>query len=406
MEEVWEGYQGGPEPEDDRPTTGVAQERLAELLEKLTDLPESFTPHRKLERMLQQRREMAAGDRPLDFSAAEALALATISLDGHPVRLTGQDSERGTFSHRHAVLHDVKTDERYMPLAHLGEEQARMEILNSPLSEAGVLGFEYGFSLDYPEAFVAWEAQFGDFWNAAQVIVDQFICSAEEKWNRLSGLVCLLPHGYEGQGPEHSSARLERLLQLSTGRNIQVAYPTTPAQYFHLLRRQALRKWRKPLFVLTPKSLLRHPRVVSPLSELADGRFQRVIADDRPEDVATRRILLCTGKIYWELLEKREELGADDVAIVRVEQLTPFPYAGFKRVLDRYEAGTEAVWVQEEPFNMGAWYHTRLNGGMELLDRFPLRELTRPISASPATGSLATHKREQAELLERAFAAD
>ncbi|MFW6198694.1 MAG: 2-oxoglutarate dehydrogenase E1 component, partial [Acidobacteriota bacterium] len=379
IEEVWSEFVGGDEPEDDQPETGVSIVRLGDLLHRTTEVPEGFNVHRKLERFRQQRREMAESERPLDWSTAEALAFASLATDGYPVRLTGQDSERGTFSQRHAVLHDTETGERYMPLAHLHPSQAPVEIVNSPLSEAGVLGYEYGFSLDYPDALVAWEAQFGDFWNAAQVVVDQFLASAEEKWARLSGLVMLLPHGYEGQGPEHSSARPERLLQLSTGRNLQVVYPTTPAQYFHVLRRQVLRRWRKPLIVLTPKSMLRNPRAVSPLHELgpkkqeaARGRFKRALPDDRDEPTDTRKILLCSGKLYWELLEKREELEADDVAIVRLEQLAPFPWEGLEKALEPYDEGTPALWVQEEPRNMGAWHHVELevlHRGERLLEK-------------------------------------
>ena len=405
IEQVWAKHVGGPEPDDDEPDTTLSRQRQADLLERLSTLPKDFEPHRKLQRWLDRRRAMARGERDLDYGAAEALAFGSLSLQGVPIRLTGQDAERGTFSHRHAVLHDMHTRRSYMPLANLSPDQASIEIHNSPLSEAGVLGFEYGYSLDYPDALVAWEAQFGDFLNAAQVIVDQFIASAEEKWNRLSGLVLLLPHGYEGQGPEHSSARPERLLQLSTDRNIQVIYPSTPAQAFHLLRRQALRRWRKPLFVLTPKSLLRHPRAVSSLSDLADRGFYKVIPDDRPEGAGTRRILMCTGKIYWDLLAKRDELGAEDVAIVRVEQLAPFPVEELRATLGGYATDTPIFWVQEEPRNMGFWHYMKLKSQRRSLGS-PLQGLTRPVSASPATGSLSTHRRQQDQLLAAAFATD
>ncbi len=341
------------------------------------------------------------------FAAAEALALGSISLEGTPVRMSGQDAQRGTFSHRHAVLHDVTTGAQHMPLANLGESQASLRIYNSPLSEAGVLGYEYGVSLDYPDALVVWEAQFGDFWNTAQVIVDQFIASAEEKWNRLSGLVMLLPHGYEGQGPEHSSARPERLLQLSTDRNIQLAYPSTPAQYFHLLRRQVQRRWRKPLFVLTPKRMLRHPRVVSGLEHVEPGhRFRKVIpdADARPAEV--RKILACSDKIYWDLVARRKELGDDKVAILRIEQLAPYPDAELRAALEPFPAGTPVVWVQEEARNMGFWHYLKLKSARRPMGDFPLSRVTRPVSASPATGSLSTHKRQQEQLLEAAFAED
>jgi 2-oxoglutarate dehydrogenase E1 component len=340
----------------------------------------------------------------LDWSAGEALALATVATQGLRVRISGQDSQRGTFSHRHAVIHDAVTDETWCPLEHLASDQAPMEIYNSPLSEAGVLGFEYGYSLDCPDGLVMWEAQFGDFVNAAQVVIDQFIVSAEDKWNRLSGLVMLLPHGFEGQGPEHSSARLERFLMLAAKDNIQVVQPTTPAQIFHCLRRQVLRVWRKPLVVMTPKSLLRHPGCVSSLDDLASGSFQRVIADGSgvpPHDV--HRILLCSGKIAYELEKRRQELGRRDVAIVRVEQLYPLPRQALEEALAGYTPGTPAVWVQEEPENMGAWRFMRIHFGEKLLDRFPFTGMCRQSAASPATGSKKSHDLEQNELLTASF---
>jgi 2-oxoglutarate dehydrogenase E1 component len=347
---------------------------------------------------------MAQGQRPLDWTAAEALALGTLAVDGYRVRLSGQDTERGTFSQRHAVLHDVEDGHTYAPLAHLDPDQAPVEIFNSPLSEAGTLGFEYGYSLDYPDCFVAWEAQFGDFLNAGQVIVDQFLASAEEKWSRLSGIVLLLPHGYEGQGPEHSSARLERFLNLATEDNFQVVQPTTPAQYFHCLRRQMLRRWLKPLLVLTPKSLLRHPLVVSGLDELAGGEFQRVIADPQIDGrSAVNRVLVCSGKIYYDLLEERERLGRGDVAILRLEQLYPFPQKQLRRALDVYRQRTPVYWVQEEPENMGACHFLKIRFHEELFDSYPFHTVARRPSASPATGSHAAHAWEQRDLLLRAF---
>jgi 2-oxoglutarate dehydrogenase E1 component len=288
---------------------------------------------------------MAEGERPLDWGAAEALAFATLVTEGTRVRLTGQDSGRGTFSHRHAVLHDYEDGKPYMPLCHLAADQAPIEVYNSCLSEVGVLGFEYGYSLDWPDGLVLWEAQFGDFANTAQVIIDQFIVSAEDKWKRLSGLVLLLPHGFEGQGPEHSSARLERFLALAAEENIQVVQPTTPAQFFHVLRRQVHRPWRKPLIVFTPKSLLRHPQATSTLAECADGRFQRVIPDVRGQKKAAR-VLLCTGKVYYELDKRRGELGLEDVAIVRIEQLYPLPDVYLHAALDHFDDGTRMLWAR------------------------------------------------------------
>jgi 2-oxoglutarate dehydrogenase E1 component len=400
---VWEGFRGGEEPPDDEPTTAVSSTRLSEVLVGLTHTPAEFHLHRKLKRSVEDRLAMAEGKQPLDWSAAEALALGTLAVEGHPIRLSGQDSQRGTFSQRHAVLHDVVDGKTYTPLAHLAENQARVEIINSPLSEAGVLGFEYGYSLDEPEGLIAWEAQFGDFANAAQVIIDQFLAGAADRWRRLSGLVLLLPHGWEGSGPEHSSARLERFLSLAARHNLQVAAPTTPAQYFHLLRRQVLRRWRKPLVVMTPKSLLRHPRAVSTLNDLAEGGFCRTLPDARDPSADTSRVLLCSGKVYYDLLEFREKHQRDDVAIVRVEQLYPLPDDVLRKRLEPYDEKTPLVWVQEEPRNMGAWPALCLRFGPRLLDRYALSSVARPESASPATGSHATHKREQQELVERAF---
>ncbi|HWN94251.1 MAG TPA: 2-oxoglutarate dehydrogenase E1 component [Methylomirabilota bacterium] len=400
---AWAGYTGGAEENVSEVPTGVAAERLAELLEAQTRLPEHFKPHLKIRKLLDARREMARGNAPLDWSAAESLALATLAVANHPVRLSGQDSERGTFSHRHAVLHDFDTGERYVPLQHLAPDQAPVRLINSPLSETGVLGFDYGYSLDAPEALVMWEAQFGDFWNAAQVIVDQFIASAEAKWKRLSGVVLLLPHGFEGAGPEHSSARIERFLAMAAEDNIQVVNPTTPAQLFHLLRRQVLRPWRKPLVVLTPKSLLRHPRVVSPLIDLADGGFQRILSDTDPRRSDVRRVLLCSGKIYYELEKYRDQQGRNDVAILRVEQLYPLREEHFAAALDPFLDGTPVFWVQEEPHNMGAWRYMLVCFGERLLGRLPFSGITRPPAASPATGSHSSHEREQAEIIERAF---
>jgi 2-oxoglutarate dehydrogenase E1 component len=397
-------YPGGPEKEAEEPATGADGKRLAELLLRLTELPQNFRPHPKIKKFLEARRKMAEGGQPLDWAAAEALAFASASADGFRVRLSGQDSARGTFSQRHAILYDYESGEPFVPLRHLGGGQAPVDIINSPLSEAGVLGFDYGYSLDCPDGLICWEAQFGDFVNAAQVIVDQFIASAEDKWNRLSGLVLLLPHGFEGQGPEHSSARLERFLNLGAQDNIQVICPTTPAQYFHALRRQVVRPWRKPLIVMTPKSLLREPRAVSTLEECAGGKFQRIIADTSSEPGNVRRILLCTGKIYYELLQQRETLKRADVALLRVEQLYPLPDPILQAALAPYAAGTPALWVQEEPENMGAWRFLRARFGETLFGQFPFGGIRRPASASPATGSLRIHKKDQKFLIAQAFA--
>jgi len=402
---IWQGYYGGPERREDEPDTGVPGPKLADLLVRLTTVPGDFTVHPKLRRFLEARREMAAERRPLDWAAAEALAFATLADAGYRVRLSGQDCERGTFSQRHAVLHDYQTSQKYCPLQHLREGQGPVEIYNSPLSETGVLGFEYGYSLDTPDGLVLWEAQFGDFANAAQVIIDQFIASGEDKWRRLSGLVLLLPHGFEGAGPEHSSARIERFLSLAGEDNLQIAQPSTPAQFFHLLRRQVLRRWRKPLVVFTPKSLLRHPEAVSPLAECAAGRFRRVLPDPRGVPMReVHRVLLCSGKIYYELEARRRQLGREDVAILRLEQFYPFPWPELESLLAECAPGTHVIWVQEEPENMGAWYFLRVTVSMAFLGRLPFSGVCRPASASPATGSHAAHQIEQEQLLERAFA--
>jgi 2-oxoglutarate dehydrogenase E1 component len=400
---VWQGYTGGPEPKEE-PDTGLAGGRLAEILHKLTTIPPGFNLHPKLEPILKARREMADGRQPLNWAAAETLALATLALEGVRIRLTGQDSARGTFSHRHAIFYDYQAGNPYSPLQALAKNQAPVEIINSPLSEMGALGFEYGYSLDCPGGLVLWEAQFGDFVNVAQVLIDQFISSAEDKWERLSGLVLLLPHGFEGMGAEHSSARVERFLALAAGDNIQVAQPTTPAQLFHLLRRQGLRRWRKPLVVFTPKSLLRHPKVVSHLGEFTQGTFQRVLPDPAAPARA-KRILICSGKIYYELLAYREERRRDDTMIVRLEQFYPLPDALLESTLKSQAKSTPVVWVQEEPINMGAWRYLHEKFGRQFYGRWPLSVVSRPESASPATGSHSAHKLEQAQLIARAFGA-
>jgi len=395
-------FHGGHESTAKEVETRVDQKRLSELLLKLTKMPEEFTPHPKLERAREVWRKMAVGDEPLDWAAAETLAYATLATEGVRVRLSGQDSQRGTFSHRHAVLHDHEGTGTYTPLQHLDPNQASVEIYNSPLSEIGVLGFDYGFSLDSPDALVIWEAQFGDFANAAQVITDQFIASAEDKWRRLSGIVLLLPHGFEGMGPEHSSARLERFLVLCAEHNIQVAQPSTPAQFFHLLRRQALRLWRKPLVVLTPKSMLRLPEARSPLKELASGSFERVIPDgNRARKPA--KVLLCSGKLYYELIQRREAAKRENIAIHRLEQFYPFRADLLEKLLKPVPSGTPVVWVQEEPVNMGAWAFLRLRLGEKLFGKCPFSVVSRPESASPASGSTTAHKLEQEQILDEAI---
>ncbi|KAA1260796.1 2-oxoglutarate dehydrogenase E1 component [Rubripirellula obstinata] len=398
----WSEYFGGDEPSDETDTS-VDVKVLGGLLDKLTRMPNEFSSNKKLKRPMAQRREMAEGKRSLDWASAEAAAFASLLTTGHPIRMTGQDCQRGTFSQRHAVLHDTRTGESYTPLQHLSDDQAQLELYNSPLSEAGVLGFEYGYSLDNPNGLTIWEAQFGDFWNCAQVIVDQFIASAEDKWNRLSGLVMLLPHGFEGQGPEHCSARVERFLAMAAEDNIQVVQPTTPAQYFHVLRRQVIRKWRKPLVILSPKSLLRHPKCISPLEIIATGSFKKILSDRKVKLPNARRLLLCTGKVYYDLLAARTEKKIDDVAIMRIEQLYPLTRDELLDSMNGLPEGSDVVWVQEEPTNMGAWPYLKLNYVDDISVKYDVHRVSRVESASPSTGSMASHKLEQADLIEEAF---
>jgi 2-oxoglutarate dehydrogenase E1 component len=336
----------------------------------------------------------------IDWATAEMLSFASLLSEGHPIRLSGQDTRRGTFSHRHSVLVDTQTGKHHIPLHRLGDNQAPFYVYDSLLSEYAVLGFEYGYSLVDPRVLVIWEAQFGDFANNAQVIIDQFIVSAEVKWQRRSGLVLLLPHALEGQGPEHSSARLERFLQLCAEDNLEVCYPTTPAQYFHLLRRQVKRGFRKPLVVMSPKSLLRHPLAVSSLAELASGHFSEILDD--PAAVTTpRRVVLCSGKVYYDLLERRQSISMSHSAIVRLEQLYPFNAERVKEVLSRYSGAKEWCWVQEEPRNMGGW--TFVQPRLEAVIGRSLEYIGRPAAASPTTGYMSIYKEEQAAILDQAI---
>ena len=402
----WRNYRGGPSAHLPEADTRLDKAHLAGLLARLTEYPDSFTPHPKIDKLLEQRRKMAQGELPLDWGAGEALAFASLLVEGSRVRISGQDAQRGTFSHRHAVLHDYENGRRHVPFRHLSPDQGMFDVWNSPLSEIGVLGFEYGYSLDYPEALTIWEAQFGDFANGAQVIIDQFLVSGEDKWKRWSGLTLLLPHGFEGQGPEHSSARLERFLTLAAEDNIQVANFTTPAQLYHALRRQVLRQSRKPLIVMSPKSLLRHPQAVSALEDFSERGFQYFLGDAHPEVVPeqVRRVILTSGKLYYELETERARRGAYDVAIVRMEMYYPLRLDLLLAELAAYPAGVPVAWVQEEPRNMGAWAFLLMHLGTSVGDRHPLVGVTRPESASPATGSAAAHKKEQALLWDQAFA--
>ena len=407
-------------PQDDvrRGNTGVAVEALKEIGRRITTVPQDFNAHKTITRLLERRREMIETGEGIDWAMAEHLAFATLLKEGFPVRLSGQDCERGTFSQRHSVLIDQETERRYTPLKYVSPDQARFEVINSSLSEEAVLGFEYGYSLAEPNALTAWEAQFGDFANGAQVIFDQFLSSGERKWLRMSGLVCLLPHGYEGQGPEHSSARLERYLQMSAEDNWQVANCTTPANYFHILRRQLHRKFRKPLILMTPKSLLRHKRVISRLGDFGPGSsFHRVLWDDteylkgekiqlKPDD-EIRRVVLCSGKVYYDLYEAREAAGINDVYILRVEQLFPLPVRALLTELARF-INAEVVWAQEEPKNMGAWSYmdTSLEwilGQLSIKGKRP-RYAGRAVAAATATGLASKHASEQKALVAEALA--
>ena len=400
---TWKEFFGGPVSDADCVDTTVTAVELKRIITALSTPPAGFTPHPRLQRMLQQRLQMGAGEAPFDWGGAEMAALGFVIAEGRQLRFSGQDVRRGTFSHRHAALYDSKDGRIWLGLQDLAKRPEQVEIHNSPLSEIGVLGFEYGYSLDRPHGLTIWEAQFGDFVNVAQVIVDQFICSAEDKWKRLSGLVMLLPHGFEGQGPEHSSARLERFLTLAAEDNMQIAVPTTPAQHFHLLRRQALRRWKKPLVVMTPKSLLRHKDAVSPLAEFTAGRFFEVLEDVHAVPSTVNRILLCSGKIYYDLDTMRQESGRNDVAILRLEQLYPFPEAELRQKLSVYGKDVPVFWVQEEPRNMGAWPSIRIRFGDAVFDTHPLTGITRVESASPATGSGTSHKIEQQAILKQAL---
>jgi len=379
------------------PDTGVDLATLSHIAERITDLPKDKAFNRKLVKLMQDRKAMLAPEGKLDWAMGELLAYGTLLNEGIPVRLSGQDTQRGTFSHRHAVLTIEDSEEKYTPLKHVSPQQAAFDIYNSPLSEYGVLGFDYGYSLASPQSLTIWEAQFGDFFNGAQIIIDQYLSSAENKWRVMSDLVLFLPHGYEGQGPEHSSGRIERFLSLCADNNMQVVNCTTPANFFHLLRRQLKRPFRKPLVVFTPKSLLRHPACVSSLEELSKGGFREVIDDDQVDPEKVHRVIFTSGKLYYELLEERSKRGTSE-AIVRLEQFYPFPKEQVKAVLARYPNATRHAWVQEEPANMGAWSFILRN-----FKETDILLVARPESGSPATGSSKLHGLRQRKIVEKAF---
>ena len=386
--------------------TSIDKTQLDFLAGRLLDIPENIVPHARIKKILQDRQKMKEGELPLDWGMAENLAYATLLDEQFSIRISGQDSGRGTFFHRHAAIHNTAKKETYIPLRHIKEKQPDFLVINSLLSEEAVLAFEYGYSCSDPKTLVIWEAQFGDFANGAQVVMDQFISSGEAKWGRLSGLVMFLPHGYEGQGPEHSSARLERYLQLCAQHNMQVIYPSTPAQMFHMLRRQMLRPYRKPLVVMTPKSLLRHKLSTSSLEELYDGKFQTVIPEvDKLTNKNIKRVVFCTGKVYYDLLERRREEKIKDIAICRVEQLYPFPRDEVVKEINRYNSASEVVWCQEEPKNQGAWYQIMHHLKACISNQHTLLYAGRDASASPAAGYLATHREQQETLVVAALSA-
>ena len=390
-----------------RHDTSFDLKTLQDLSNKLLQTPDGFVVQRQVSKILEDRQKMGAGALAINWGYAEVMAYATLLFEGHPVRISGQDVGRGTFSHRHAALHNQKDGNTYIPLQHLYEGQPRFDLYDSFLSEEAVLAFEYGYATTMPNALVVWEAQFGDFANGAQVVIDQFITSGEHKWGRLCGLTMLLPHGYEGQGPEHSSARLERYLQLCAEHNIQVCVPTTPAQVYHMLRRQAIRPLRKPLVALTPKSLLRHKLATSTLEELTQGSFQTVIPEvDSVDPAKVERVIMCSGKVYYDLLDKRRAEGREDIAIVRIEQLYPFPEEDLAEALAPYQNLKHIVWCQEEPMNQGAWYcsqHHMRRVATAFKKELFLQYAGRDASAAPAVGYASMHAEQQEKLLQDAF---
>ena len=393
----------------DAADTAVPAAELKRLSERITTVPTDFKVHPLVEKVLADRAAMGRGEINLDWGMGEHLAFATLVSSGYAVRITGQDAGRGTFTHRHAVLHDQNREKwdagSYIPLQHVSDQQAPFTVIDSVLSEEAVLGFEYGYSTAEPNTLTIWEAQFGDFANGAQVVIDQFISSGEVKWGRASGLVMMLPHGYEGQGPEHSSARIERFLQLSADNNMQLVQPTTGAQIFHLLRRQMIRLFRKPLVIFTAKSLLRNKDAGSPLSDLVKGSFQTVIGevDTSIDAKKVKRVLACSGKVYYDLVHARKERGASDIAIIRVEQLYPFPHKAFSAELKAFPNFNELVWVQDEPQNQGAWFQIQHNILENLSDGQKLAYAGRPASASPAVGYYDKHYAQQKALIDTAF---
>ncbi len=397
--ETWKDIRKATDKDfDSSPETGVDEKTLKDIGEKITRVPENIKLFRKTSQLLANRKKMIDEETALDWAMGEHLAYGSLLNEGISIRLSGQDVERGTFSHRHAILRLEDSEEKYTPLNQINDQQAKIEIYNSPLSEYGVLGFDYGYSLTSPHSLTIWEAQFGDFNNGAQIIIDQFLSSAEDKWNVMNDLVIYLPHGYEGQGPEHSSARMERFLILCAENNMQIANITTPANFFHVLRRQLKRKFRKPLIIFTPKSLLRHPQCVSPIEDFTKGGFREVIDDEKADSAKIKKVLFCSGKIYYELLAEQERLKKEDTAIIRLEQIYPLPVKQLNKVVKKYKNTETWLWVQEEPINMGAWTFMHHN-----YKEVPLKVIARPASGSPATGSNKFHQISQQKIIDKAF---
>jgi 2-oxoglutarate dehydrogenase E1 component len=389
---------------DEEVDTTISPKRVEKTAAYFTQLPPDMKLHGRVQRIVDERMRMAAGEINMDWGFAETMAYASLIEDGYDCRLVGQDAGRGTFFHRHAVLHNQVNNREFTPLRHIVERRNAFRVIDSLLSEEAVMGFEYGYATTDPNTLVIWEGQFGDFANGAQVVIDQFISSGDAKWGRLCGMTLFLPHGYEGQGPEHSSARLERFLQLCAEHNMQICVPSTPSQMFHMLRRQMLRKFRKPLVVMTPKSLLRHKMSVSPLHRLSDGRFELVIPELESIDPAkTRRVVFCSGKVYYDLLESRQVHGIDDVALIRIEQLYPFPIPEYAAALEQYPQVEDVVWCQEEPQNQGAWYQIRHRLQEPLRDDQHLYYAGRQSAAAPASGIFKIHLQQQQALVEAAL---
>ena len=387
--------------------TSFNKKSFKELGQNIANVPKTFNLGSQASKIFEDRKKMTSSEIPINWGYAEIMAYASLLKEGYPIRITGQDVRRGTFSHRHACVFDSKTGMGYIPLSEIANQNdTRFDIYDSLLSEEAVLGFEYGYSATWPSGLTIWEAQFGDFVNGAQVVIDQFIVSAQHKWDRLSGLVMLLPHGYEGQGPEHSSARIERFLQLCASENIQVCVPSSPKQIFHLLRRQAIRKMRTPLIVISPKSLLRSPNAVSSLDDLTDGSFACVIDDKIKEPNKVKKAIMCSGKVFYELLQKRDEEKRDDIALIRIEQLYPFPYDDLEEILTKYQNAKEFVWCQEEPLNQGAWFshRHRIQRVLDRLDNDKVVNLvSRPAAAAPAVGLMKLHLEQQKQVINEAI---